>query len=62
MKMDEIMECFRQLAQSQGFYGRVYRNLSEMKKNDPEAYTRATKDFESRNWHDPVDMIMDLES
>ena len=46
------------LAQSQGFYGRLLRNIDEMDEEDRE---KVWSDLESQNFKDAVDLIMYIE-
>ena len=54
MNKKEIMEAIKSLAQSQGFYGRLYRTLKE----NPEALDFLAK----QNFKDSLDMVMFLEA
>jgi hypothetical protein len=58
MKRDQILATFRSLAQSQGFYGRL---LSQIESVDEETREDFLSDLESRNFSDPVDLIMWIE-
>lgn len=61
MKMDKIMKLIRELAKSQGFYGRLYERLIELKENAPEAYEKVKKYWEDKNFKDPLDFILYIE-
>lgn len=54
MNKQEIMDAIKSLAQSQGFYGRLYETLKE----NPEAL----EFLEKQNFKDSLDMIMFLEA
>lgn len=58
MKAEQIMNCFRDLAKSQGFYGRI---LNQIKEN-PVAGDKFLKELEEQNFKDEVDLILYLES
>lgn len=58
MNRDEIREVFRQLAMSQGFYGRLLRQIDEA---DEEARENFWKDLEDQNFKDSVDLILYIE-
>jgi hypothetical protein len=62
MKIGAILETIRGLAASQGFYGRLYRNLMEVKKEDPERWSLVCHELESQNFRDPVDMVLYFET
>lgn len=61
MKIDEILNLFRNLAMSQGFYGRLLANIEELKKNDKESYENFVSMMESKNFQNPLDMILFVE-
>lgn len=61
MKMNDILNAIRELANSQGFYGRLFRDLTELKENDLEQYNSIKEELESQNFHDTLDLIMYLE-
>ena len=58
MKMDDILNLIRQLACSQGMYGRLYRDIMELKENDEIAYSDLVEQLESKNFTDDLDFIM----
>ena len=58
MKREEIMETIKSLASSQGFYGRLYRDLMAL---DEEKYNEVMTELESQNFKDGVDLIMYIE-
>lgn len=62
MKREQILNTIKSLAQSQGFYGRLYMDLMYAQKNHPDEYEEAMSELESKNFHDPVDLILYLES
>ena len=62
MNREQIMEAIRQLAHSQGSYGRFYRDLCEMREEDPDRFEEAMTMLEDENFKDAVDLIMYLES
>ena len=61
MKMNEILSAIRQLAKSQGSYGRLYNSLMELKENDPERYDEVVNLLEVQNFKDMVDMVLYFE-
>ena len=62
MNREQIMETIRQLAHSQGSYGRFYRDLCEMREEDPDRFEEVMTLLEEENFKDAVDLIMYLES
>ena len=62
MKMEDILNAIRELASSQGFYGRLLRDLTELKENDLESYNSIKEELESQNFTDTLDLIIYLES
>lgn len=58
MKRYDILSLIAELAQSQGMYGRLLRDLLELKSEDPEAYDKAMNELEAKNFKDPLDFIM----
>lgn len=54
MNKQEIMDAIKSLAQSQGFYGRLYRTLKEN--------SEALEFLEKQNFKDSLDMVMFLEA
>lgn len=61
MKINDILNAIRELANNQGFYGRLLRDLIELKENDLESYNSIKEELESQNFHDTLDLIMYLE-
>lgn len=61
MKMNEILDLIRGLAQSQGMYGRLYAELMRLKEEEPETYEEVKKDWEARNFKEPLDFILFFE-
>lgn len=58
MDRQEIRGTFEMLAQSQGFYGRLLRDIDEMDKEDRE---KVWSDLESQNFKDAIDLILYIE-
>lgn len=61
MKMDDILEAIEGLAHSQGFYGRLYADLMELKEEDPEGYEEYKNTLEEQNFKDLLDMVLYFE-
>lgn len=62
MDIEQIMAAIRSLAQSQGFYGRLYNELWEMQTNDPEKWEEVKSTLEAQNFSDTLDMVMYFET
>lgn len=62
MNREQIMDSIKELANSQGFYSRLYRRLMETKKNVPEAYESYMAELGAKNLKDTVDLVLYLES
>lgn len=58
MKENEILETLRQLARSQGMYGRLLASIEEMPEDN---YRELFDILESQNFKDPIDLILYLE-
>lgn len=62
MDIEQIMAAIRSLAESQGFYGRLYNELWEMQTNDPDRWEEVKNTLEAQNFNDTLDMVMYFES
>ena len=62
MKINEILSAIRSLAQSQGFYSRLYSDLLSVKQSAPDDWADIVTVLENRNFKDPVDMVLFFES
>ena len=62
MNREQIMESIKQLAQSQGTYYRFYRDLCEMREEDPERFDKAMTMLEEKKFKDIVDLVLYLET
>lgn len=61
MKRDEILNIIKELAKSQGFYSRLYMELLNAQGNYPEEYEKVMQELESKNFSDPLDLVLYLE-
>lgn len=61
MKRTEILETIKSLASSQGFYGRLYQSLMDLKENCIDKYNEVMEELERQNFADPVDLVMYIE-
>lgn len=62
MDIEQIMAAIRSLAQSQGYYGRLYNELLEMQTNDPDKWEEVKNTLEAQNFNDTLDMVMYFET
>ena len=56
MKANEILETIKMLAKSQGFYGRLLNAIETSEEGED-----ILAELESKNFKDPVDLVMFLE-
>lgn len=62
MNRYDILNTIKDLARSQGFYGRLLERLNYLSTHDAETYDAVMSDLESRNFPDPLDLILYFES
>lgn len=58
LKRKQIWELFKSLAQSQGFYGRLVRSISELSEEDREQFWQ---NMEEKNFKSDLDVILYVE-
>ena len=58
MNRNDILDAIKMLAQSQGLYGRILRELYEL---DEESFDAVMTEFEKQNFKDVVDLVMFIE-
>ena len=58
MNREQILDAFRSLARSQGFYSRLLEQIDSVDEETREAFL---SDLESRNFRDVVDLVMWIE-
>ena len=61
MKMDEILSTIEELSYHQGFYGRLLRDIIELKNNDEDGYNDLKKELENQNFKTTLDMVLYFE-
>ena len=59
MNEEKILNTVRSLARLQGFYGRLYKGIMDLKKNNPDGYQEFINCYSSCK--DEVDFVMALE-
>ena len=62
MDIEQIMAVIRSLAESQGYYGRMYNELLEMQTNDPEKWEEVKNTLEGQHFNDTLDMVLYFET
>lgn len=62
MNIEQIMAAIRSLAESQGYYGRLYNELREMQTKDPDEWEEAKNALEGQNFNDTLDMVLYFET
>ena len=58
MNREQILDAFRSLARSQGFYGRLLEQIDSVDEETREAFL---SDLESRKFRNVVDLVMWVE-
>ena len=58
MNREQIMQTIRELARSQGFYGRLYESLQELA---PEEFSATMEELEAQNFNDTLDLVLYFE-
>lgn len=58
MKITEILNLIKRLAQSQGMYGRLYRQLMDIEANDIDNWKQVVQLLEEKNFQDDLDFIL----
>jgi hypothetical protein len=61
MNIEEILGAIRELACSQGFYGRLYEHLIYVKNNEPKQWKDIVKELEAKHFKDTLDMVLYFE-
>ena len=62
MDRDDILNVFREFAQSQGFYGRLLRDLAELEEYEPDAYEEFMQNLKAQDFRTPLDVILYIET
>ena len=62
MTINDILKSIKELAQSQGFYGRLYERLCEIRDNDTEAWEDVVYKLEAQHFNDSLDMVLFFEA
>lgn len=62
MDREDILNVFREFAMSQGFYGRLLRDLAELEEYEPDAYEEFMQNLEAQDFRTPLDVILYIET
>lgn len=62
MKMYQILAAIKSLSHSQGYYGRLFQNLMDIKSNDPDKYDEIASSLEDQKFGGILDMVLYFET
>lgn len=60
-EFDNVIDIIDTLSHSQGFYGRLLRDIYELKKYEPEMFAMFVDEIESKNFTNVLDIVMYFE-
>ena len=60
-EFDDVIDIIDTLSHSQGFYGRLLRDIYELKRYEPEMFTIFVDEIESQNFTNTLDIVMYFE-
>ena len=55
--MNDVLEVVRELSYSQGFYGRLLRDLLEIRDNDSEKWEELCEYITAQKFTEPLDVV-----
>ena len=61
MGRQQILDTIKNLAHSQGLYSRLYANLQNLRRDDPEQYDQYMNHLVNQQFSDPVDLVLYFE-
>ena len=61
LDFDDVIDIIYNLSYSQGFYGRLLRDIGELKKYEPEHFEMFVEEIESQNFRTALDVVMYFE-
>ena len=61
MKRNDILNAIQELAYSQGFYGRLLRDIMELKRENEDSYEMLMQELEEQNFGSTLDMVLFFE-
>jgi hypothetical protein len=60
-EFDDVIDIIDTLSHSQGFYGRLLRDIYELKRYEPEMFAMFVNEIESQNFTNTLDIVMYFE-
>ena len=60
-EFDDVIDIIDTLSHSQGFYGRLLRDIYELKRYEPEMFMMFVDEIESQNFTNVLDIVMYFE-
>ena len=60
-EFNDVINILIELSHSQGFYGRLLRDLSEIKKYEPERFDLIVMEIESQEFTNALDVVIYFE-
>lgn len=60
-EFNDVINILIELSYSQGFYGRLLRDIYELKKYEPEMFAMFVDEIESQNFTNVLDIVMYFE-
>ena len=60
-EFNDVIDIIDKLSHSQGFYGRLLRDIYELKKYEPEMFAMFVDEIESQNFTNTLDIVMYFE-
>ena len=60
-EFNDVIDIIDTLSHSQGFYGRLLRDIYELKKYKPEMFMMFVDEIESQNFTNTLDIVMYFE-
>jgi hypothetical protein len=62
MERNEILVTIRNLANTQGFYVKLYRAFANLKKTNPRNFDLIMSKLEAQNFNDATDLVLYFET
>ena len=59
--VDQVIEVIEMLSHSQGFYGRLLKDINHMKEYEPDKFEEFTWLIELQEFETPIDVVMFFE-
>lgn len=61
LEFSDVINILSELSQSQGFYGRLLRDIYETMEYEPEYFDMFVEEIENANFRSPLDVVMYFE-